>query len=614
MAFELEKQSLGKAEDDTSIMAFELEKKQSFTDDNAEHDSTSLITNIPTDCSYSTPTIAQRIMSSNITFHLFTFIVILSFISILLLLTFVIPATTQQPQSRNYDNHSNYTSLIFKGFAEYSTWFEANQHCMLWGGKLAESGAENINEQIYLECSGERCWLGASDLEAEGRWVWSATGTKLQDSPQWWKKGTPDNGRGEEDEDCLYMYGQEYDRSDLSRLWNDKSCTKRLSSYVCQRDANKEILSECKGYKTQLECRSISNPDLSTNRPLFVPICTSLDKVRKNKQQQQQQQKTYSFAIIGDYGLAVAGCEVQAVELLQRIQTQYGEADFLLSTGDNAYWSGSCAAYASSVIPFFADLYPKGFACNDTHPKQPRSISLSELSQSKFFPSLGNHDWRPQKSGEQVDVVLPYFQVFPHVASIDELFLDTQSREAHSLPSRHLELLYGGFYQHSPIPGVIDVFVVNSNLGNPLESEPFQKAYKLQGEWLQRALEMSSAAFKVVVMHHPPFSTAVHDPPAKHMRYPFHEWNVDLVLSGHQHVYERMEVENVTYVINGLGGHHWRYEIEHCKVVVEGSRRRYNAAHGVMYGAINMDEMALSFYSVEEEGGLLIDEFILHSK
>lgn len=549
--------------------------------------------------------LSQIIFSHPYTPHIFAIVITISFTGIILLFLLVVPALPSSAPKNVPAVHPN-SSLIYKGFTRYTTWFEANQLCQKMGWRLAESGEQVTNENVFQECKSERCWLGASDLETEGRWVWAGSGslvsTDISNRQQWWKHGTPDNGMGQEDEDCMYMYGQLYGKKNLHTFWNDKSCTNRLSGYVCQRDTNVELTSDCKGYTSQLEC-PISN---FTNLLQAPPKCPSLESVRgKNLK---------SFAIIGDYGIVDAGCELLTINLLQRLQSNFGNIDFLLSTGDNAYWNGNCNAFEKSVLPFFQEYFPKGHKCNDTHPKIPKHIGLKDLSQTKYFPTLGNHDWKPQKDSNSI---IPYFQVFPHLAQIDELYLDSLSRKAHGLPPRKdLHLLYGGFYQHSPIPGMVDVFVVNSNLGNKQESETYDEAYKLQGEWLERALEISDASFKIVVTHHPPFSTAVHDPPANHMRYPYKKWGVDLVLSGHQHVYERMNIDNVTHVINGLGGHHWRYEIEHCKEVVEGSRKRYNKAHGLMYGVVSKKDIALCFYSVEdkEHNGVLIDEFLLESK
>ena len=155
------------------------------------------------------------------------------------------------------------------------------------------------------------------------------------------------------------------------------------------------------------------------------------------------------------------------------------------------------------------------------------------------------------------------------------------------------------------------MFALNSNLGNPMEGEHmFLSAHHAQIEWLARSLNSSTAAFKMVVFHHPPFSTAKHDPPAIHMRLPFKEWGADLVLSGHQHVYERLRIEGMTYIINGLGGHHWIYEVHDCETVENGSQVRYNAAHGVIAGVASANYMAMCFYSIENEGKL-VDQVLL---
>ena len=175
-------------------------------------------------------------------------------------------------------------------------------------------------------------------------------------------------------------------------------------------------------------------------------------------------------------------------------------------------------------------------------------------------------------------------------------------------------LLYGGFYKKSFAGGLIDMFALNSNLGNPLEREHmFLSAHQAQIAWLRHGLNTSTARFRVVVFHHPPFSTAKHDPPAAHMRLPFEAWGADLVLSGHQHVYERLEVDGLTYIINGLGGHHWIYQIQDCDTVEAGSRVRYNAAHGVMVGVASETRLAMCFYSLEKNG-TLVDEFLVKAK
>jgi hypothetical protein len=281
----------------------------------------------------------------------------------------------------------------------------------------------------------------------------------------------------------------------------------------------------------------------------------------------------------------------------------------------------------------------------------PTLPNQTEMNQAIFFPSIGNHDWRPalaaaataeEKAAEEEAAnkaankaaneaatntatppstiptmsTIPYFQMFPHVAALD-WYRQRQSNAATMMGGDDglIRLQHGGFYRYMKNEHV-EIFVLNSNLGIPSGGgrggETFQELHVLQSQWLHTSLLSSSATFKIVIFHHPPYSTAAHDPPALHMRYPFHEWGVDLVLTGHQHVYERMEIEKVTHVINGLGGHHWTYEIDQCRQVVNGSKKRYNKFHGMMYGVITPNELALCFYSIENEvEGSLVDEFII---
>src|SRR5438105_3897204 len=68
-----------------------------------------------------------------------------------------------------------------------------------------------------------------------------------------------------------------------------------------------------------------------------------------------------------------------------------------------------------------------------------------------------------------------------------------------------------------------------------------------QGGWLQRALAASTACFKVVYFHHPPYSSGNFEVPR--MRWPFKGWGADVVLAGHDHLYERFEVDGLPYFV-----------------------------------------------------------------
>ena len=91
--------------------------------------------------------------------------------------------------------------------------------------------------------------------------------------------------------------------------------------------------------------------------------------------------------------------------------------------------------------------------------------------------------------------------------------------------------------------------VLNSNL----KLAPGSTQYN----WLITTLEKYSNRTKVVVMHHPVFSSGAHgDEKGFSFLLPqlFSKYGVDLVLSGHDHIFERSEKDGVIYIVFGGAG------------------------------------------------------------
>ncbi len=76
-----------------------------------------------------------------------------------------------------------------------------------------------------------------------------------------------------------------------------------------------------------------------------------------------------------------------------------------------------------------------------------------------------------------------------------------------------------------------------------------------QAEWLEETLAASGAKWKIAAMHHPPYSAGVHgsEESVRAAFAPlFEKYGVQLVLSGHDHDYQRsLEQNGVTYVVSG---------------------------------------------------------------
>ena len=79
-----------------------------------------------------------------------------------------------------------------------------------------------------------------------------------------------------------------------------------------------------------------------------------------------------------------------------------------------------------------------------------------------------------------------------------------------------------------------------------------------QIEWLTETLAASEAHWKIVATHHPPYSAGHRgsDGPSRDAFVPiFEQYGVDLVLSGHDHDYQRSKpINGITYVVSGGGG------------------------------------------------------------
>ncbi|HVR63396.1 MAG TPA: metallophosphoesterase [Polyangia bacterium] len=204
------------------------------------------------------------------------------------------------------------------------------------------------------------------------------------------------------------------------------------------------------------------------------------------------------FAVIGDFG-ASGAAEQSVADLVKRWRP-----DFILTTGDNNYPRGEAETIDANIGAFYHEFigpYLGRFGCG--------------ADRNRFFPALGNHDWYTDKAAAH----LAYF----------------------TLP--------GNERYYDQVWGAVHVFAVDSDEREPDGTD----AGSLQAAWLRQRLAASTARWKIVYMHHPPYSSGPHGP-SPQMRWPFAEWGADLVLAGHDHIYERLAVDGIPYVVDGLGG------------------------------------------------------------
>lgn len=262
------------------------------------------------------------------------------------------------------------------------------------------------------------------------------------------------------------------------------------------------------------------------------------------------------FAVIGDFGID-SSSEALVANLVNK-----WEPDFVVTTGDNNYPDGKAETidenigkYYSKYIGNYQGVYGLGAEDN------------------RFWPSLGNHDWRAIECNEGIcsGSYLDYF----------------------TLP--------GNERYYEVDLGPIHLFSLDSFGREPdgFDSE------SIQALWLKEALSKSKSCFKIVYVHYPPYSSAYHGSTAK-TQWPFEAWGADVVISGHDHSYERIDSDGFPYIINGSGGAHLRGfdNIGNLPPKIN-SVSRYNNDHGAMLVIANKSGITYQFYNTNED---LIDE------
>lgn len=205
------------------------------------------------------------------------------------------------------------------------------------------------------------------------------------------------------------------------------------------------------------------------------------------------------FVIIGDYGSSNSA-EADVAALVARL-----EPDFIVTTGDNNYPSGAAETIDQNIGRYFqAFIAPY------------RGKFGAGAHENRFFPCLGNHDWYTLGAK-------PYLDYF-------------------SLPNNER------YYQVAL--GNVQLFALDSDPDNEPDGTTVGSK---QAQWLEAELRVASTPWRVVFFHHPPYSSGPHGS-SLFMRWPFAEWGASIVYSGHDHTYERFEVNGFPYVVNGVGG------------------------------------------------------------
>jgi hypothetical protein len=258
--------------------------------------------------------------------------------------------------------------------------------------------------------------------------------------------------------------------------------------------------------------------------------------------------KQLSFLVLGDSGV---NTDIQRAVNNQMLQSHNADAaDFLIHVGDVHQGDGSS----------YDDIY--------------FSIYEELLKQMNFYLSIGNHD-------TYTDDAAPY---------LDDFYLPRNNPEQ---SERYYSYRWANAY----------FIVLDSNI----DMAPGSAQYTFLLNELQSDRQQT-ADWTFVYFHHPPyceFWPAWDGDPVvrQHLMPVFEDYDVDMVLNGHTHAYEKGELNGVTYVISGGGGgglDAFARDFEHI-TISEGVHH---------YSRIDIDGLELKFKAVDMNGNL-VDEFTI---
>jgi hypothetical protein len=220
------------------------------------------------------------------------------------------------------------------------------------------------------------------------------------------------------------------------------------------------------------------------------------------------------FAVIGDWGLA--GQPQRDVAAL----VKSWDPEFVVSTGDTNYPNGEVATLDANTGIYRKFIFPY----QGTYPLQ---TGETDATENLFFSCIGNHD-EDNSSGQPAQPFMDWFSS----PGINERYFDFSSGFVHCF------ILHSGFK-------------TNGNLTEPDGNNSFS----IQAEWLQIRLALSTARWKLVFLHHSPFTSDVqHSPGESVLRWNYPALGADAVFSSHGHNSERFEKSGFPYIVNGCGG------------------------------------------------------------
>ena len=220
-----------------------------------------------------------------------------------------------------------------------------------------------------------------------------------------------------------------------------------------------------------------------------------------------------------------------------------------------------CKSSFDLVVASGDNIYPNGAARHFTKKfEQPFSELLK--NQVKFHTVFGNHD---VEDGRQDQRQYPLF----------------------NMEGQHYYTLRRG-------NGLVDFFM--------LDTTDYDLA---QAGWFDNALSTSTARWKVVVMHHPLYSSGKKHGSSLKLRKKIEplltKYKVNVVFAGHDHIYERVKPQHrVQHFVTGAGGKLRHGNMDKNSTITATGNDKDN--HFML---VELDDREINFQAISETGAVI---------
>ncbi|MBX9747243.1 MAG: metallophosphoesterase [Hyphomonadaceae bacterium] len=223
-----------------------------------------------------------------------------------------------------------------------------------------------------------------------------------------------------------------------------------------------------------------------------------------------------SFLVIGDWGDPHLETQRAVAAAMGDVASRLG-SDFVISTGDNFYSNGVRSTHDPQWQETFERVY------------------TAPSLQTPWYVVLGNHDYNGSPTAE-----IDYSAISPRWRMPARYW-----RNDTTLPDGSVAAFF--FIDTTPIAhlrGLRDA-IPQADLGA-----------RDQIMWLERELAACTAPWKIVVGHHPIFSSGAHGASPgidTHIRPLLERYGVQAYFNGHDHDLEHLSEGRVSYICSGSG-------------------------------------------------------------